>query len=86
MLSEGQKRRASLNILDRLRSKGMPERAKEDEMNSMFELLAQEDGTPEGEAEGELSEEPTETKKKKKKPTLDESKVDKFTKGFKSVF
>jgi hypothetical protein len=60
MLSEGQKRRASLSVLEKLRSQGMPER--EDSMDSMFAQVDAEGNVISGE---ELSEE--EKKKKKKK-------------------
>ena len=67
MFSEGQKRRASLNILEKLRSQGMPERGDEaDEgFDSMFAKMDEEGKVvPGGEGEGEVSEE---QKKKKKK-------------------
>lgn len=56
MMSDSQKRKATLGILDKLRSKGMPERPREDEMNSMFMAM-----------EEEPEEKDKEKKKKKKK-------------------
>lgn len=44
MLSEGQKRKAQLSVLEKLRRKGMPERSPEEDMNSMFGLEIDEEG------------------------------------------
>lgn len=67
MFSEGQKRRASLNILEKLRSQGVPPsgRGEADEgFDSMFAKVDEEGKVVPGEeAEGEVPEE----KKKKKK-------------------
>lgn len=65
MLSEGQKRRASLNILEKLRSQGVPEReSSTDEFDSMFAKLDAEGKVISGEEEEAI---PPEEKKKKKK-------------------
>lgn len=63
MLSEGQKRKGHLSILEKLRSQGMPERAEDENMNSMFAQVDEEGNVITGEEpEGESPE-----KKKKKK-------------------
>lgn len=59
MFSEGQKRRASLNILEKLRSQGVPSSEKGgEEFDSMFAELDE---------EGNISPKGEEDKKKKKK-------------------
>lgn len=67
MFSEGQKRRASLNILEKLRSQGVPPSGREDADEGFDNMFAQldEEGqvVPGEEAEGDVPEE----KKKKKK-------------------
>lgn len=63
MLSEGQKRKGHLSILEKLRSQGMPERAEDENMNSMFARVDEEGKITTGEeSEGESPE-----KKKKKR-------------------
>lgn len=63
MLSEGQKRKGHLSILEKLRSQGMPEREESENMNSMFAKVDEEGNiVPDEESEGESPE-----KKKKKK-------------------
>lgn len=69
MFSEGQKRRASLNILEKLRSQGVPPSGREEEVDEGFDSMfakMDEEGkvVPGEEAEGEV---PEEQKKKKKK-------------------
>jgi hypothetical protein len=66
MFSEGQKRRASLNILEKLRSQGVPPSEKGDsgeEFDSMFAKLDEEGKVTTG---GEAEVPPEEKKKKKK--------------------
>jgi hypothetical protein len=84
MLSEGQKRRASINVLEQLRNKGMPEKGR-DEFDSMFAAVDEEGNVVPGGEEEEMPPEgkPVDEKEKKK---LDKKKVEQFTKGFKSVF
>jgi hypothetical protein len=60
MLSEGQKRRASLNVLEKLRAKGMPER--EDNVEDMFAQVDAEGNVINGEEPDSM---PAEKKKKK---------------------
>lgn len=87
MFSEGQKRRASLNILEKLRSKGMPEKGSGDEeFDSMFAKVDEEGKIVPGEGEEGDQLPETAPPKGKRKPKLDEKKVDQFTKGLKSVF
>jgi hypothetical protein len=81
MLSEGQKRRASINVLEQLRNKGMPEKGR-DEFDSMFAAVDEEGNVVPG-GEEVPEEKPSDEKEKKK---LDKKKVEQFTKGFKSVF
>lgn len=59
MLSEGQKRKGHLSILEKLRSQGMPEREESEDMNSMFAQVDEEGNVVPGTEEEE--------KKKKKK-------------------
>lgn len=59
MLSEGQKRKGHLSILEKLRSQGMPEREEGEDMNSMFAQVDEEGNVVPGTEEEE--------KKKKKK-------------------
>lgn len=61
MLSEGQKRKGHLSILEKLRSQGMPEREEGEDMNSMFAQVDEEGNVVPG------TEETPEEKKKKKK-------------------
>lgn len=61
MLSEGQKRKGHLSILEKLRSQGMPEREESEDMNSMFAQVDEEGNVVPG------TEETPEEKKKKKK-------------------
>lgn len=60
MLSEGQKRKGHLSILEKLRSQGMPEREEGEDMNSMFAQVNEEGKIVPG------GEETPEKKKKKK--------------------
>lgn len=67
MYSERQKRDASLGVLEKLRSKGMPSRPEED-VESMFEVAVNDTGTG-----TEVREELTEEEKKKKDKAKDKS-------------
>lgn len=42
MLSESQKRKGQLSILEKLRSQGMPERSEDENINSMFAQVDEE--------------------------------------------
>lgn len=66
MFSEGQKRRASLNILEKLRSQGMPEKSADEGFDSMFASVDEEGNIVDGK---EASKDKEEEKKKKKKKT-----------------
>lgn len=63
MFSEGQRRRASLSILEKLRAQGAPQREESEDMNSMFAQVDEEGNVVPG------TEEEEEKKKKKKKKT-----------------
>lgn len=60
MLSESQKRKGQLSILEKLRSQGVPQREESEDMNSMFAQTDEEGNVIPGEEE-------TPEKKKKKK-------------------
>lgn len=88
MITQSDKRKANLSILQKLRQQGAPVR--EDKMDSMFDSIS-----PNGEdvVEGEEDIEDIEMamgekekkKEKKKGPSLEPGKVDQFKKGFFSV-
>lgn len=100
MLSEGQKRRASLSVLEKLRGKGMPGRESEvsedGEFDSMFAVLDEEGKIKGGEKE-EPPKKPTEEDDTatpplpisgsvaKKGPKLESEKTKQFMKAFKGV-
>lgn len=64
MLSESQKRRGQLSILEKLRSQGVPQREENEDINSMFAQVDEEGNIIPGE---EPEEESPEKKKKKKR-------------------
>ena len=92
MMTDSMKRQTSLNLLQKLRKQGLPQR--EEQVDSMFDSLTGggkpseselEDGEDEGgEApEYELQSPEQQAKEREKKgPKLDPSKVEKFKKGF----
>ena len=95
MITQSDKRKANLSILQKLRQQGAPVR--EDKLDSMFDSLSySEEGMGEDTGEGieedlegnveEAMGEKKESKRLKKKgPPLDDKKVDQFKKGFFSV-
>lgn len=97
MMTESKKRQTSLNILQRLRQKGLPER--ESQVDSMFdsltggEVVSEQDGEDEEGSESDFPEyelqspeQQAKEREKKKGPKLEPKKVDQFKKGFKSIF
>lgn len=92
MITQSDKRKANLSILQKLRQQGAPVR--EDKMDSMFDSISPNGGEENGGGEGEedigdveeaMGKEGKE-KKKKRGPQLDRDKVDQFKRGFSSVF
>lgn len=93
MMTDSMKRQTSLNLLQKLRKQGLPQR--EEQVDSMFDSLMGggkpgeselEDGEDEGgeapEYELQSPEQQAKEREKKKSPNLDQSKVEKFKKGF----
>lgn len=90
MITDSDKRQAGLSLLQRLRRQGVP---REEKVESMFDSLS--GGGPEDEPQDEEQpfpeyelrspEEEAKEREKKKKPALDQKKVDLFKKGFMSV-
>ena len=90
MITQSDKRKANLSILQKLRQQGAPVR--EDKMDSMFDSISPNGEDMEGgeedieDIEMAMGEKEREKKKEKKKgPPLEPGKVDRFKKGFFSV-
>lgn len=84
MITDSDKRQAGLNLLQRLRRQGLPQR--EEKVESMFDSLAgdsaEDDGAVDSPEYEMQSPETVERERKKKGPNLDQGKVEKFKKGF----
>jgi len=92
MITDSTRRQASLNLLQKLRSQGLPNR--EEKMDSMFDSLTSGEGeSGQDDTEEEIdspeyelqSPEKQAKEREKKGPKLDPSKVEKFKKGFMST-
>jgi hypothetical protein len=90
MITDSTRRQASLNLLQKLRRQGLPNR--EEKMDSMFDSLTSGEGESEPGDDKEGTDSPdyelqspaeqAKEREKKKATQLEPGKVDKFKKGF----